>query len=164
MFLRGMPELAHHVLRTTVKNKGPRKAASPGSEPDLYAFSCLPDPCTGPENPPKLENHAAEASVAVTRRPTASVPEVVEVPTSSSSTAGLEDFGLSYPNLRIMALGLANPAQINASLSGQSTLTSTLLDSLALSTYLATSLTTKQGSNCYPLSLATSSKKTNPSG
>ena len=154
-----MPELAHHALRTTVKKKGPRKAATPDTEPDLYAFKSLPDPCTETENPKKIENHCAQKSVALTPPPIAAVPDVVEVPTSSFSTAGVGGFVLPHVTLRMLAQGLVNPTQINTSFPGQISLSSALLDPLQLSTYyLANSLTAKQASSFYSLPLATVSK------
>lgn len=45
LFLRSMPDLAARITRTIVKNKGPRKAASPRTEPNLYSYPPLP-PCS----------------------------------------------------------------------------------------------------------------------
>ncbi|CAB9505808.1 Heat stress transcription factor [Seminavis robusta] len=42
LFLRGMSKLAARIIRTTIKNKGPRKAASPKTEPNLYSYPTLP--------------------------------------------------------------------------------------------------------------------------
>jgi len=63
LFLRGMPDLAARILRTIVKNKGPRKAASPSTEPNLYTYPSLPDI---PMEDIKQEEEPAEEPAPVT--------------------------------------------------------------------------------------------------
>lgn len=61
-FLRGKPDLAHKVLRTIIKNKGPRRAASPSTEPNLYAYSSLPDADTEQHKNHRQESFNAQES------------------------------------------------------------------------------------------------------
>ncbi|CAB9499082.1 shock factor protein [Seminavis robusta] len=59
-FLRISRTFARNIVRTKVKNDGPRKAASPSDEPDFYAMPSLPNPSA---EAPKIKE-ANETSVA----------------------------------------------------------------------------------------------------
>jgi hypothetical protein len=50
-FLRSKPFLSHHIQRTKIKGKGPRKPSCPMTEPDFYSAPYLPNPSENTGDP-----------------------------------------------------------------------------------------------------------------
>jgi hypothetical protein len=51
-FLRSKPFLSHHIQRTKIKGKGPRKPSCPMTEPDFYSAPYLPNASENTGDPP----------------------------------------------------------------------------------------------------------------
>lgn len=107
LFLRGMPDLAARILRTTVKNKGPRKAASPSTEPNLYAYSFLSDADNTMEQKEEKERmEGDDCKVAeMANRETSIYPLTSHSMKSTSPTTSVvpNERDVALPSLRLLS-------------------------------------------------------------
>lgn len=86
-FLRSKPFLSHHIQRTKIKGKGPRKPSCPMTEPDFYSAPYLPNASENPRDPSFNSMRPPEPNMNVASSGSASLQRLIGAPIGAPALA-----------------------------------------------------------------------------